>query len=126
MCGIISFFLVIIFIAVLVMQNDYKNNTFENAIKGAKIVCMSPFCTLASDNSYLKIDTNPYDNENSDTLYLHSVEKLNKQLGFSSSTYQKMLNTRPIDGKQTDETNKVKVSWSYTTGKGMDVLYELK
>lgn len=91
------------------------------------IGCNSSNCEVASDGSYLEIDTNPYD---IDDYYSRSatelVEKANKELGFSEALYSKMGKTRALDGTLTDENDKVSVSWTYHPDKGLKVTYEVK
>ena len=85
------------------------------------------WCNIADDNSYLKIDTNPSDRD--DFYYTEAadaIQDINRELGFSSALYQKMLETRALDGRQYDENDKVKVSWTYHPDKGLVVTYEKK
>ena len=115
-------------------NNNNDTNDFNDKIDFEKIVDSSPwtcdyykYCIVASDGSYLKFDTKPNDNEYSDdasTAYF--IEDVNERLGFSSSLYAKMESSRGIDGKQTEENDKVKVTWSYVSSKGLEVIYELK
>ncbi len=82
---------------------------------------------IASDESYIKIDTNPYDIED---FYAEEASQLvadvNAALGFSESLYEKMNTTRALDGRQTDENDNFTVSWSYHPDNGLAVLYEKK
>lgn len=87
----------------------------------------SQFYEIASDDSYIKIDTNPSDEEkyyNADAIQL--VKDVNSALGFSESLYEKMGQTRALDGRQTDENDNFSVSWSYHPNKGLNVMYEKK
>lgn len=84
------------------------------------------YCVVASDNSYLKIDTNPSDIKDSFSSSAWSmIKNANSKLGFTTSLDQKMLETRAIDGRQSDSNENVKVSWTYHPSKGIEVLYEL-
>lgn len=82
---------------------------------------------IASDGSYMELDTNPYD---LDDFLLSSVnakvEEANTKLGFSDSLYQKMLTTTALQGRQSDENDLVKVQWTYHPDKGLCVIYEIK
>ncbi len=85
------------------------------------------WCDIADDNSYLKIDTNP---SNRDHFYYteaaDAIQDINRELGFSSALYQKMIETRALDGRQYDENDRVKVSWTYHPDEGLVVTYEKK
>ena len=84
----------------------------------------SKYMTLASDNSYIAIDTNPNDK---DDYYSYDafelVKAMNKELGFSESLENKMLHTRSLDGKQSDKANNVEVTWTYHPDKGLEIQY---
>lgn len=84
----------------------------------------SKYMTLASDNSYIEIDTNPSDK---DDYYSYDafelVKAMNKELGFSESLENKMLHTRSLDGKQSDKANNVEVTWTYHPDKGLEIQY---
>ena len=94
------------------------------------------YCTIASDGSYMKIDTNPYDKDSDDlTLSNYSeyvwpandmIEQVNKDLGFSDALMEKMNTTTWSQGRQTDSNGKYKVTWTYHPDKGLEVLYELE
>ena len=90
-----------------------------------KVGGSSMYIVLASDGSYLSVDTNP-----SDTKYgasndvLDKVKTINKELGLPDSVYQKMLETNSLDGRVSDTYNGVKVSWKYHPEKGLEVMYE--
>ena len=81
---------------------------------------------IGSDGSYLELDTNPYDYENS-SIYdiFEKIEAANEKLGFSSSLFQRMLSTRAIDGRMTESNEYVSISWHYHPDKGLYVLYEI-
>lgn len=55
-----------------------------------------------------------------------AVRCMNNELGFGDSLYEKMSMTRAIDGMQTDENDKIKVSWNYHPDSGLSVIYEKK
>ena len=87
----------------------------------------TPYCKIGSDGSYLKIDTNPYDIDDSfSSDALKNIKDANSELGFSDSLYEKMLVTSSLDGTKTDENDDVKVSWSYHKNNGLEVIYEKK
>lgn len=92
------------------------------------------WCTIASDGSYLKIDSNPFDFDSDDYPSLahmyasdadNMVEKINKDLGFSSALMEKMNTTTWSQGRQTDSNSKYRVTWTYHPDKGLEVMYEM-
>lgn len=93
----------------------------------------------AQDGSYLKIDTNPYDKDVDDMTYveLSNFEKVqedsmdairfvNGELGFTDALYSKMMDTTALMGRQSEENDKYRVSWSYHPDSGLEVMYEKK
>lgn len=85
------------------------------------------WCEIASDGTWMKIDTNPYDiDDYYDSTALSKVKSINSDLGFSSSVYQEMLETRALDGRQSASCDKYEVSWSYHPDRGMEVMYKIK
>lgn len=94
------------------------------------------WCTIASDGSYMRIDTNPTDKDNDDigweeyTLLVvpadEAIEAINLELGFTSVLYQKMNTTTWSQGKQTDSNENYAVTWTYHPDKGLEVLYEIR
>ena len=89
--------------------------------------CDNYYCDLADDGSYLSVDTNPLDlDDYSSSTAIKYVKNINSELGFSDALYTKMGKTRALDGTQTDENSKVKVSWTYHPDKGLSVVYYKK
>lgn len=85
------------------------------------------YVTLASDNSYIKLDTNPLDlDEFSASEAWDMLEELNDELDLPDSIEEKMSNTRSIDGRQIEEFDDIEVSWTYHPDNGLEVLYEKK
>ena len=83
------------------------------------------WCYISSDGSYMKIDTNPYDIEDHiDTTAYYKIKSINSELGFSESLWSKMVETSALDGRQTEDNDKVTVSWKYHPDSGMEVTYE--
>ena len=92
------------------------------------------WCDIASDGSYMKVDTNPNDFD-SDNLWLYYetfseadkfIESANSALGFSSALKAKMNTTTWSMGRQTQENDRYIVSWTYHPDKGLEVMYEVK
>lgn len=99
-------------------------------------IASESWCTIASDGSYMKLDTNPRDKDNDDLTWSDyenfvipandAIERINKELGFSDALMEKMNTTTWSQGKQTDSNDKYTVTWTYHPDKGLEVLYELK
>lgn len=92
------------------------------------------WCTIASDDSYIKIDTNPTDMDKDDFTYSYyinvfnpateAIEEINQVLGFSDALMEKMNTTTWSQGRQTESNEKYTVSWTYHPDKGLEVVYE--
>lgn len=83
-------------------------------------------CEIANDGSYLYFYADKYGlGVGSATSY--NVSTINSDLGLPDSLYEKMKNTRPIDGTQTETYSDLglKVSWNYSSSNGLIVLYEI-
>lgn len=85
------------------------------------------YVTIADDNSYLEIDTNPLnlDDFNSTEAW-DLIRQVNNKLNLPDSLENKMQHTRALDGRQTENYNNITVSWTYHPDKGLNVLYERK
>ncbi len=98
---------------------------YEEAL-GGSFSC-GDYVTVSSDNSFLTIDTNP---SNIDDYYSYQawylVEQTNKALGLPESLNEKMLHTRALDGRLSENYENISVSWTYHTDKGLEVIYEKK
>ena len=85
------------------------------------------WCEFGDDGSYMIIDTNPMDSDNGFVRNAwNAVEEINIELGFSESVFKKMGETRSLDGRQEEENDKYKVSWTYHPNDGLEVMYENK
>lgn len=90
----------------------------------------SAYATVASDGSYLKIsfkasDIKSYNRDiykNAPDSYIN----INRKLGLPESLDEKIGHTSGLDGKQTEEYDNVKVTWSYSSSNGVMILYERK
>lgn len=88
-------------------------------------LCSSVWADIASDGSYLRVDTNPDNKEDYvDIECYKAIEEINKALGFPQSLYQKMGETRSLDGRQTQTSDDITVSWTYHPDNGLEILYE--
>lgn len=89
--------------------------------------CTSSFATIASDGSYLSIDTNPNDKEDYfDMDAYEAIVAVNEALGLPESVINRMNQTRSIDGVQSYSTDELEISWTYHPDNGMQVNYSLK
>lgn len=83
--------------------------------------------SVASDGSYLTIDTNPYDLKGGSIIFndmgLSNVKMTNKALGIPDWLYEEMCDTRALDGKQKETFDKVTVTWTYHPNHGLEVIY---
>lgn len=111
---------------------EEKKKDFNELYPG----CANEWWTIASDGSYMKIDTNPYDTDNDDFDWSYysnyftpandKIEELNKELGFAESLSEKMNNTTWSQGVQTASNDDYTVTWTYHPDKGLEVMYEFK
>lgn len=83
--------------------------------------------TIGSDGSYCKIDTNPSNlDDYYSALYVSYVESMNEALGLPEYLFEDMKSTTFSQGKQTEEFEKITVTYSYHPDKGLEVTYKLK
>lgn len=88
--------------------------------------CSSKYAKVATDGSYLSIDTNPYDIDDSfDYDAYTAITKINEAVELPESVLNKMEQTRSLDGMQTYTGKEVEVSWSYHPNNGLEVIYSL-
>lgn len=57
---------------------------------------------------------------------LEAIQYANEALGFNGSVWDKMMNTNALMGRQSVETDKYRVSWTYHPDDGLEVTYEQK
>ncbi len=86
------------------------------------------YIQISDDGTWMKYDSNPsnFDEWSVGAWSLGFIEIANEELGLPSSVYQKMLETRSLDGRQSDETDVIEVSWTYHPDNGLEVMYEVK
>ncbi len=89
-------------------------------------------------DDYFMIDTYPDSYENLDSALraillpsmqenaLEAIKYANKELGFSGAVYSEMLETNALMGRQSEENDKYKVSWTYHPDDGLEVTYTKK
>lgn len=94
-------------------------------------LCVSTWADLGSDNSYLHVDTNPYNEDGGDWNYMFTVTEvikdINKRLGMPESVYNDMMQTTWSMGKQKETFSELgfEVTWTYHPDKGLEVTYKL-
>jgi hypothetical protein len=102
------------------------NSAYNNATKMLE-ESGSSYYEIASDDSYIKIDTNPADMDDFyDPESTQLIQDVNTELGFPESLYEKMTSTSALDGIQTDENDYFTVRWSYHPDHGLEIMYEEK
>ena len=83
------------------------------------------YATVASDGSYLSIDTNPKDKDDyTDYAAYLSLYLINEKLGLPDSLMEDMGHTSSLDGKQTETFEDVTVTWKYHPDRGLEVTYK--
>lgn len=124
----------VLVVALIFGINSFNRNFFDRVVHQMMKDNRYADNTRAADGSYLKIDTNP-NNEDDDSIFynvavaqdsLNAIKFVNEKLGFPDSLYQKMISTTALMGRQTEENKKFVVSWSYHPDKGLEVMYEKK
>lgn len=112
-------------VVIIIIFMLVKGSSGPNLEKIYSEYCTSTFATVASDGSYLQIDTNPLDLDDfTDWDAVEAIESINNALEFPASVYQKMLETRSLDGRQSQTINDITVSWTYHPNSGLVVMYE--
>lgn len=125
----------VLFIAVIAVAFAFLH---ESKFEKVKNECLHIAGQISSGKNYFTIDTDPDDWENMDATVkalllpqqqkqaLEAIRYANDALGFNGSVYSKMMGTSALMGRQSEETNKYKVSWTYHPDDGLEVTYEIK
>lgn len=121
---------VVIVIAIILMV--------PSKFKRVRNECVQIAGRITGSGDYFMIDTYPDEYENMDDMMvallapraqenaLEAIKYANEELGFNGSVYSKMMQTSALMGRQSEETNKYKVSWTYHPNDGLEVTYEKK
>lgn len=89
--------------------------------------CTSTFASIASDGSYLSIDTNPIDiDDYADQDAFSAIVAINEALELPESVLNKMGQTRAMDGIQSYSTSELDIDWTYHPNRGLEVNYTIK
>ncbi len=84
------------------------------------------WCTIASDGTWMKLDTNPYDIDDShNSSAWYKIKSVLSDLGFSSSVSEEMNETTALMGKQSASTKGYEVTWSYHPDRGLEAMFKI-
>jgi len=92
-----------------------------------KEYCSSTYADIASDGSYLSIDSNPMDSKYNayEEDAVQAIITVNKVLGLPDSVLNKIAHTRSIDGRQVYEGDGIEISWIYHPDNGLEITYTI-
>jgi uncharacterized membrane protein YvbJ len=106
----------------------YRQATTPDFQKLYDTLCDSTWAEVGADGSYLSIDTNPY-NKNDSGLdsreaYI-TIPIINGMLGLPDSLFNQMGETSAADGRQTEtySSKNLIVTWKYHPDTGLEVTY---
>lgn len=111
---------------------------YKSEFQRVKDECIQIAGTISSKDDYFTIDTYPDIYEDLDDIAkevilpdaqegaLEAIKYANEEFNFNSSLYSRMLETNALMGRQSEENDKYKVSWSYHPDDGLEVTYEKK
>ena len=110
----------------------------ESKFERVEDECVQIAGMVSGNDGYFTIDTYPDSYKNMDAISvayllpraqenaLEAIKYANKQLGFNGFLYSKMMETTALMGRQSEENDKYKVSWTYHPDEGLEVTYEKK
>ena len=123
-----------VLVVVVVLFAIFHKSKFEKV----KDECVHIAGMVSGSGDYFTIDTYPDVYEDMDSAVraillpraqenaLEAIKYANKELGFSGSVYSDMLETNALMGRQSEENDKYKVSWTYHPDDGLEVTYRKK
>ncbi len=120
---IVAVILVIVIALIALSGGGSKSdfNTMYSSIAGES------WCEIATDGTWMKLDTNPYDlDDYNNTTAWSKIKTVLNDLGFPSSVSEEMAETRALDGKQTASTDEYEVSWTYHPDSGLETMFKVK
>ncbi len=129
--GVIGAAVAIVAIVIVILLIPSKFDRVENE-------CVHIAGSVATGNNYFKLETIPDTWDNMDPTIralmlpshqesaLEAIKYANEELGFGDSVYSDMMNTTALMGRQTEENDKYKVSWTYHPDDGLTVTYTKK
>ena len=116
-------------------SNNGKTDKCEITVKSAgpdfdalyEKYCDASYASVGTDDSYLSIDTNPYNiDDYFDSDASNAIQNVNLALGLPDSVLQRMEETNALQGVQTYDNDEIEVSWTYHPDNGLEVTYSLK
>ena len=130
----------------IVSQSEKEEIDFQNVLNEVKKECKSDFeeYKVEQDRPFLTMDDigGLYVSKDGKSLMFNSggesefafkkgfrwtlLSAVFKKLDVSSATLAKITNTRAIDGTQTDENDKIKLTWTYHPDNGLSIIFEKK
>lgn len=135
LCGVEIAALLVILLSVNMAQGSY----FDRLVTEMLREYLYADNARAPDDSYLRLDTNPYDKDIDDMTYaelmlfsdvqsdtLDAIRFVNEKLGFSLALYEKKTSTSAMMGRQSEENDRFRVSWNYHPDHGLEVTCEKK
>lgn len=129
--GVIGAAVAIVAIVIVILLIPSKFDRVENE-------CVHIAGSVATGNNYSKLETIPDTWDNMDPTIralmlpshqesaLEAIKYANEELGFGDSVYSDMMSTTALMGRQTEENDKYKVSWTYHPDDGLTVTYTKK
>lgn len=77
---------------------------------------------IGTDNSYLRIDTNP-DDDGMDVTAYNRLERINQALGLPDYLFEDFGRTSSTDGLRSFSHKNIQVTWEYSSARGLEVMY---
>lgn len=115
--------MVIVMITVTACGGTKFEGIYEDLVK--ENPGLVSYIDVAKDGSYLSIDTNPLDLEDTSDFDAYvAVGEVNKILGIPESVMIKIGRTSSSDGMQTYEGDDTTLTWKYHPDNGLEALYE--
>lgn len=122
--GIIAGIIVTVVLVIIIISSGGSSKNFNDMYAH---IANESWCDIASDGTWMKIDTNPYDTEDGfNILAWYKIKSVLSDLGFSSAISEEMNETRALDGRQSASTDNYEVTWSYHPDNGLEVLFKIK
>lgn len=120
-------FILLVIIVILVNVNSGVNlkKVYKEATKS--MPDYGVFSKCADDGSYIRIDTNPSDEDeyvNYSAMTL--IQEVNEILEVPESVEVRIGQTRSMDGIQRYDAEEFTMSWTYHPDNGLEILYEKK
>lgn len=91
------------------------------------LYCDDQWATVASDGSYLSIDTNPQDSAYNyhEEEAIKGIYLVHSALDIPDSVIEKMSRTNALSGIQSTTHGDIEISWSYHPDNGLEIIYEV-